>query len=56
MKKVTLVCDLKVTDDFNEKDIKDMLDASPHIREASMQCKIEQEGEDDGLQHPNRRW
>jgi hypothetical protein len=60
MKHVTIICDLKTSDEFDEKDIKDMLDASPYIREASMQVKIEniKEGgeEDNGVQHPNKRW
>jgi hypothetical protein len=61
MKHVTIVCDLITTDEFNEMDIKKMLDSSPTIREAHMQCKIERlskekGGEDDGVQHPDRRW
>ena len=60
MKHVTIICDLKTTDEFDEKDIKDMLDASPYIREASMQVKIEKLKEggegDNGIQHPNKRW
>ncbi|MHA2046468.1 MAG: hypothetical protein ACW99G_16905 [Candidatus Thorarchaeota archaeon] len=57
MKHVTIVCDLIATDEFNEQDVKKMLDSSPHVREAHMQVKIEKIEEDnDGLQHPDRRW
>jgi hypothetical protein len=58
MKEITIICTIIATDEFSEGDVKKMLDASPHVREAHMKVKIEKakEDNDDGIQHPNRRW
>jgi hypothetical protein len=57
MKKITIVCHLIAEDDFSERDIKAMLDASDKVKHAEMHVKIEQTGGgDDGVQHSNKRW
>lgn len=59
MKHVTIICTLITTDEFDENDVKKMLDSSEHVREANMKVKIDlikEGGEDNGLQHPDRRW
>jgi hypothetical protein len=60
MKQVTIICELVATDEFDERDVKKMLDSSEHVREANMTVKIErilaEGGEDDGVQPTNRRF
>lgn len=59
MKHVTIVCDLIATDEFDEQEVKKMLDASEYVKEAHMQVKIEtleKGGDNDGIQHPGKRW